>query len=640
MPAFLSFGKYAAWQKSLYIKLLCLFAFVEIRCLVHAAIVELSHPASNTTPSGLIDPSFVGFSVEWTHVDDALGPGPGANTGVDYSSNPIVVNLFRHLAEAVAGYPPTLRIGGNSATRLWWQGSILPRLSQSTWSVNAMELKIIQEFASSTGSRMVLTVPMLSPDPAYAVEFLVKGVIPNLSKDHILAIEIGNEPDHYEKNGRRPPGYSFNDFTKEFTVAYNAIVAAIGPGFDYQGPSYAYPWTSDYMIPFIQGQRGTKYISFHKYGQRGCSTATNPDAVTPLTLLADPAPEEYVWIDSLVQVAQAGNQDVVWGEGGSSSCNGTAGVSDTFASAIWTVDTLLEMAYRNVKYTSLSGAAQTYYAPYSLDPVTGRMSPRPTYYGMLMVNRILRGAGSTLFRASLDGGWALTGNSIKTWGVNNTATGEMTLVVIHKSPAANATSFTVQYPYAFSALSNCTSSQQPKGYITRLEAPALNAKTGVTINKQTWDNSLDGHPIGAYTEEIVEAQGQMFTFTVQQYSIVALRIGCTPGLPARSYTPPPVEPVNPGFTPVWGTPNPTPSADPDAPLKTEQRTLGKYVGIGVGAAVLGLACALALTALVRKRRMKNDGAIPTPRTSNAAARHPHPFAKRNPYLYAYAGEVV
>lgn len=44
--------------------------------------------------------------------------------------------------------------------------------------------------------------------------------------------------------------------------------------------------------------------SFHKYGQRGCSTATNPDAVTPLTLLMDPNPEEYDWLDTVAQVAK------------------------------------------------------------------------------------------------------------------------------------------------------------------------------------------------------------------------------------------------------------------------------------------------------------------------------------------------
>ena len=36
---------------------------------------------------------------------------------------------------------------------------------------------------------------------------------------------------------------------------------------------------------------------------------------------------------------------MVWGEGGSLSCNGTAGVSNSFAAALWTLDMLFEVFY-------------------------------------------------------------------------------------------------------------------------------------------------------------------------------------------------------------------------------------------------------------------------------------------------------
>ncbi|KAI9106193.1 hypothetical protein DFS34DRAFT_589444 [Phlyctochytrium arcticum] len=615
-----------------------MFRYCEGRCvlfilsiiLLSSRVLALAVDCTKAVPGSpvsknAVDPGFVGFSIEWTHVDDGLGPGPDAKNGTIFSSNPAVVEIFRTLSTAIGGYPGTLRIGGNSGTRLWWQGSILPRLQQSIWSVNAIELKILEEFAALTGYKLTLTVPMLSPDPAYAVEFLSQGITQYISKERICAIEVGNEPDHYEKNNRRPAGYAFADFMKEYTTAVNAITAAAASNnitFDYQGPAYAYPWSDAYLMPFITGQPGTKYISFHKYGQRGCSTLTNPDAVTPATLMADPTPAIYDWVSQAATLAAANNQLLVWGEGGSSSCNGTAGTSDVFAATIWTVDMLMDMATRDVKYASLSGAAQTFYAPYMYE--AGQIVAKPPLYAMLFVNRALRGTGNIAFRAAMDvaTGWPVTGDSIKAYGLNNTETGEMSVVIVHKDATATGTiPITVSFPgTSVGAGKACSGNKAMQGYVMRLEAAGgLQARTGITLNGQTYDGVTDGKIAGDFTEEILTPQQtadpQIWTVTVNvaQYSAVSVRFGCSAGPAPQVHTIPytapsnttvtgqePVNPMDPNLP--GGT---TAAADSDA-LRRQLKRKSAIIGIAVAAAVAGIITVICIVGCKAYRRRKHQ----------------------------------
>ncbi|KAI8918483.1 hypothetical protein DFJ77DRAFT_455773 [Powellomyces hirtus] len=575
--------------------------------------------------------SWLGLSIEWTHVDDALGTGVGASQRKDIRTGPIVAGLLESLRNSSGGWPIHIRIGGNSATRLWWQGSTLPRNPQSLWMVIPEELAILQQVAVDTFSKFVITVPMLNPDPAYAVEFLTQGILRNIAPENIFAIEIGNEPDHYVKNQRRPPTYAFPEFNAEYTNAYNAITAAIGNGFEYQGPAYAYPWTEEYFIPFIQTQKGTKFVAFHKYGQQGCSVYTNPNAVTPLTLMQDPEPEEYEWLDAIAQTSKAFNKTLVWGEGGSSSCNGTAGVSDTYVSALWTVDMALEMAYRGIQYGSISGAGQTYYAPYAVDESIGRVTARPTFYGMVMVQRILRGANSRVFRAPMDGGWATVGNSTKTWGVLH-SDGSASLVIITKEAGAVSIK-TANVPPV-----SCPNGAAAKGFVSRmsvLSSTPLTATTGITVNGQTWDGSLDGRAIGDYVEESIDPKTGIIN--VPGYSIAVLRVGCDAGMIGVQYTPPvpapfipATEPGKPGWTGNGTSAGIPGGAETDANGNVHGPKVGALVGIGIAAAVVLLGGILTVLGIQRRRRA-------TLVDSNS---HPHPYARNSAYLGKRGGEMV
>lgn len=368
------------------------------------------------------------------------------------------------------------------------------------------------------------------------------------------------------------------------------------------------------------------------------------------------------------------------------------------------------MAFRESKHASIAGAGQTWYAPYGIDDGLGRITVRPTYYGMMFVNRALRGPGAQIFRAPLDGGWATLGNGTKTWGIANAQTGEVSVVIVHKDAAATAArNFAVAVPPAVGKAKGCGAAGTPvRAFVSRLECPGcagagggnrelLRATHGLKLNGQTWDGSLDGMPIGAFVEDVVEVVNGVANVMVAPLTAVAVRLGCTGGMVARQFTPPTVVFNGPTATDANGTSTgpttwdgrPATPGDPSSIDPASQQALqkpwykhtGTIVGIAIAGLVLLLGIILLAFTIIRNRRRRAD--IPQSKLLAARARasmssgagrrstgtnpqevtmigvededlggdgddpgavfaraHPHPFASRNPYLYRQGGEMV
>lgn len=104
----------------------------------------------------------------------------------------------------------------------------------------------------------------------------------------------------------------------------------------------------------------TRYISFHRYGNSGCSKYTNAR-----TLLSDPDwnSGDFEFIARLAPSIEAEGKQLVWSEGNALSCGGKDGVSNSFAASLWILDNLFESAIRGVKL--VCGAAQQAAWPYA-----------------------------------------------------------------------------------------------------------------------------------------------------------------------------------------------------------------------------------------------------------------------------------
>jgi hypothetical protein len=151
-------------------------------------------------------------------------------------------------------------------------------------------------------------------------------------------------------------------------------------------------------------------------------------------------------------------------EGNTCYAAGKAGVSDTFAAALWVVDFLLTVAQTGATGANLHGGGDGLYTP-----IAGSMSEgytaRPIYYGMLLFKQFL---GSTLVRTNVDA----DGKNIAAYAARTDHA--LQIVVLNREPQALA--FHVLLP---------TSHAVGTGNVWRLEAPSVSSIGGTTLAHAT-----------------------------------------------------------------------------------------------------------------------------------------------------------
>lgn len=151
----------------------------------------------------------------------------------------------------------------------------------------------------------------------------------------------------------------------------------------------------------------TRYVSFHRYGNSGCSKYTNAR-----TLLSDPDwnSGDFEFIARLAPLIEAEGKQLVWSEGNALSCGGKDGVSNSFAASLWILDNLFESAIRGVKLVCSSIALHAArprthppthicvhqmnvhsdpshnYSPFLVSK-SGLVTVLPVFYGMLAFHR-------------------------------------------------------------------------------------------------------------------------------------------------------------------------------------------------------------------------------------------------------------
>jgi len=286
---------------------------------------------------------------------------------------------------------------------------------------------------------------------------------------------------------------------KEYDEYARLIRSSFGPTVPLIGPSFASEWTLDGSImDFVNTTHLTTIISFHKYGVNGCSKFVTLD-----NLLDSPAPNEYQYVSDLTAFSNFRGKRTVLSEGGSASCKGVPGISDVFGSALWTVDTLFEMAFRGVSRAFLSGSPQALYAPINVDG--GVMSVRPGFYGMLLFNIAVGSGNSIVYRPGI------SSLRLKSWALYDAQLNVHTFVIIHKSRNGSEPC-QITLPGAVQA------------QLIRLTSPSLTSTSGFSLAGYTFDQSTDGMPLGAYNESTIDAINSVFSFTALSGSATLLKI--------------------------------------------------------------------------------------------------------------------
>jgi hypothetical protein len=402
--------------------------------------------------------------------------------------DPLYTTLMGQLTRNLNG-PLTIRIGGGN--------------TDTSGPATAATVQPFVELASELPVEFILGVNLGADNPSLAEEQAAT-FVSSMPKPALAALEIGNEPDGYSANGLRPSNYSFSDFLVQYQqiregILQSGSVAIAGPALGGDN------WIPNAESTIANGTLQADIITHHRY-----VVCTGPNNPAPNDLLLQPASATSgLWyMTPYLAAAHSAHSRFRAGELNSACNGGQPGLSDSFSSALWAIDTMFEYANAGVDGVNWSSGYDGAYDlflihvwqsnglnKYTLGTV------RPLFYALLFFSRAA-GNASKLLPIS-----TVSDSNLKVWATTD-AEGRGHIVIINKE---QTTAGNVQF----------TLNGFSHGVITRLSDPGgYMAKTGVTFGGQTYDGSPDGTLQGSLVTEPITPLGNTWTLPVQPMSAV------------------------------------------------------------------------------------------------------------------------
>jgi hypothetical protein len=388
---------------------------------------------------GTIAPDFLGLGYEISSV---------ARSGLLSPANRIYVELVRTL-----GFEGVVRVGGNTADYARYAATATPVSSPYGTTVNDRALKELGRFLEATGWKLIWALNLGSGSEQDAVAE-AKAVVA-VARHRLLAFEIGNEPDLFSREKHRPPGYDYERWLADYRRYKTALRAQL-PGIPLAGPDAA--GKTDWVSRFAVDEGKDIVLLTHHYYREG----QNPGSTIGKLLGVDPKLQPQ--LDQLRTASQRCGVPYRICEVNSFSGGGQPGVSDTMASALWVLDYMFTLASHSCCGVNLeTGVNQlgfiSSYSPIG-DDEQSHYTARPEYYGMLAFS--LAGRGE-LLHAEVN---AIT-TEIKAYATRSKDSA-LTFTLINKGSTA-------------AIMQLDTGSQEREASVLRLEGPALDARTKITL---------------------------------------------------------------------------------------------------------------------------------------------------------------
>ncbi len=325
------------------------------------------------TSSGQIVPGQAGLSYE------------KAKLGTPFfsESNATLVGLFRGVG------PSLLRLGGNSVDECVFvpdgaslgNGSSAGAPLPTPGVITPSDLERLRGFLDATGWQVLYGINLGQNTAARAA--LEARVAAQILGEHLVAFELGNEPDLFSANGLRAPTYRFEDYLAEWQGMQTAIRLAV-PKALFSGPASSYD-LHGFSLPLAKASgSGLALLSQHYYRANG------EDATSTLELLLSPDPGLPGALTSLARaVSDAGTAlGFRYTEANSFYHGGRPGVSNSFGAALWAIEFLFETARGGASGVNFHGGGHTAgYTPIADDDLVA-LGPRPEYYAMRFVKEV------------------------------------------------------------------------------------------------------------------------------------------------------------------------------------------------------------------------------------------------------------
>ncbi len=424
-------------------------------------------------PSG-----FVGLSLEYTTIEAWAGTDARA-------INPVFVRLVRNLAPHGR---PVLRIGGDSADFGWVHVPGVKPPGGVRFTLGGRWVKVTRALSQATGARLILGLNLEAGSRRLisAQAKLFGGVGPRA----LAAFELGNEPElfgsirWYETAAGVPVfgrhhGYRFGDYIREFT-SYSKLLPRSVP---LAGPATGGPRWIPRTAQFLAAEPRARVATLHLYPLHRCYVNQSGPTGPSIANLLSPAASAGVAANVASSVAPAHRMGaaVRVGEMNSVSCGGAPGVSDTFASALWSLDILFHLAQEGIDGVNFHTFVRAYYRPFWFSHRHGRWRANvaPMYYGLLAFTRAAP-VGSKLLNLS-----APSDPTLRVWATR--APDHRTRVVVINTSAENSRTVAIKLP---------TGGRSP-ATVERLSAPSLAARSDVTLGGQAFaENTSTGRLSG------------------------------------------------------------------------------------------------------------------------------------------------
>jgi len=402
---------------------------------------QTAHLTIRTDPFGRIVPDFIGLGYEISSV---------ARPGLMNSANRVYVQLLRTLSER-----GVVRVGGNTSDYAHYSATGPAVSSPLATVVNDAVLGDLGGFLDATGWKLIWGLNLGTGTEADAIAE-ARAVLAAAGK-RLLAFEIGNEPDLFVNAKHRQPGYGYEDWHTEYR-RYKTALRENFPGIPFAGPDVF--GSTDWVTRFAADEGQDAVLLTHHYYREG----QNPTSTIEKLLGTDPNLQPQ--LAQLSAASESCGAPYRICEVNSFSGGGRPGVSDTMASALWVLDYMFTLAANGCSGVNMeTGVNQlnfiSSYSPIG-DDEQGHYVAKPEYYGMLAFS--LAGKGEML---NLD--LETSSPAVKAYATRpNRKAIVLTLINKGSGPVSLLASADVQMHGA-------------RASILRLEGPAIDAKSGITL---------------------------------------------------------------------------------------------------------------------------------------------------------------
>jgi hypothetical protein len=394
----------------------------------------------------VIPPDFMGLGYEISSV---------ARPGLLSAQNSVYVQLVRTL-----GARGVVRIGGNTSDYSSYSATGQPLSSPEGKAGSVVNDEVLHElgsFLDATGWTLIWGLNLGNGRLENAID--EAKAVTGAAKKHLLAFEIGNEPDLFPRHeGHRDMGYGYDDYVREYRTYRNALRKAV-PNIAFAGPDVAD--ATEWVARFATDEGKDIKLLTHHYYREG----QNPTSTLDKLLHTDPKLAPI--LAKLRAASESSGVPYRICETNSFSGGGKPGVSDTLSAALWVLDFMFILASAGCAGVNMETGVNQHgfissYSPIGEDEL-GHYGATPEYYGMLAFAQ--SGAGR-IIGSTIDGE-----NRNIAAHVTQPTKDRTVLTLINKEPSSDA----------LVVIDGGASAPFRIGSVVRLSGPSLESKSGVTI---------------------------------------------------------------------------------------------------------------------------------------------------------------